>query len=157
MKNWCSFDAMTVRKRTDLRLLNDLLSPISEPWNDVFQTQEKPVNALLSGIYRLLVDGRGRRTWTLGTRFWRQCWNLSHAPTPPRFWGFVAIRAADASRIDAILMMCWVLHRIIDALEDEFEFRGLDCGENCRSIRKSKWEMNDAQNLHRIKQRKGNQ
>ena len=52
---------MTVRKRTDLRLLSDLLSPISEPWNDVFQTQEKPANALFSGIYGLLVDGRGRR------------------------------------------------------------------------------------------------
>ena len=52
---------MTVRKRTDLRLLNDLLSPISEPWNDVFQTQEKPVNALFSGIYGLLVDGKVER------------------------------------------------------------------------------------------------
>ena len=51
---------MTVRKRTDLRLLSDLLSPISEPWNDVFQTQEKPVNALFSGIYGLLVDGRDK-------------------------------------------------------------------------------------------------
>ena len=106
MKNWCSFDAMTVRKRTDLRLLSDLLSPISEPWNDVFQTQEKPVNALFSGIYGLLVDGRDRTTRTLDTRFWRQCWNFSRTPTSPRFWGFVAIRAADASGIDAFLMIC---------------------------------------------------
>ena len=60
MKNWCSFDAMTVRKRTDLRLLSDLLSPISEPWNDVFQTQEKPVNALLKSIYGLFSNGRGK-------------------------------------------------------------------------------------------------
>ena len=64
---------MTVRKRTDLRLLSDLLSPISEPWNDVFQAQEKPVNALLSGIYGLFVDGRDRTARTLDTRFWRQC------------------------------------------------------------------------------------
>ena len=42
MKNWCYFDAMTVRKRKDLRLLSDLLSPISEPWNDVFQTNKSP-------------------------------------------------------------------------------------------------------------------
>ena len=33
---------MTVRKRTDLRLLSDLLSPISEPWNDVFQAKKSP-------------------------------------------------------------------------------------------------------------------
>ena len=42
--------------------MSDLLSPISEPWNDVFQTQEKPVNALFSSIHmdskRLCAAGR---------------------------------------------------------------------------------------------------
>ena len=72
---------MTVRKRTISSLLSDLLSPISEPWNDVFQTQEKPVNALFSGIYGLLVDGRDRTTRTLDTRFWRPLlYQLSYAP-----------------------------------------------------------------------------
>ena len=42
MKNWCSFDAMTVRKRTISSLLSDLLSPISEPWNDVFHANKSP-------------------------------------------------------------------------------------------------------------------
>ena len=42
IKNWCSFDAMTVRKRTDLSLLSGLLSPISEPWNDIFQSNKSP-------------------------------------------------------------------------------------------------------------------
>ena len=52
-------------------------------------------------------SGRGRRIWTLGTRFWRQCWIFSHAPAFPRFWGFVADCAPDDSRIDAFLMI-WI-------------------------------------------------
>ena len=52
---------MTVRKRTDLSLLSGLLSPKSDRGTDRFQAVKKPVNALLSGIYGLLVDGRGRR------------------------------------------------------------------------------------------------
>ena len=42
MNNWCSFDAMTVRKRTISSLLSDLLSPISELWNDVFHANKSP-------------------------------------------------------------------------------------------------------------------
>ena len=55
---------------------------------------------------------------------------MSHAPTFPRFWGFVASRAADDSRIDAFLMICEILHPIFDALDDEFGFHGFGlCGE----------------------------
>ena len=121
-----------------------------------FSCKQKPVNALLSGIYGLFVDGRDRTARTLDTRFWRQCWNLSHTPTSPRFWGFVASRAADASRIDAFLMICEILHPIFDALHDESGFHGLSCGGNCGSVRRSKWQISNAQNLRRIKQRKGN-
>ena len=121
-----------------------------------FSSKEKPVNALLSGIYGLLVDGRDRTTRTLDTRFWRQCWNFSHAPTSPRFWGFVASRTADASGIDAFLMICVILHPIFDALDAEFGFHGLGCGGNCRAVKKARWEICSAQNLRRINQRKGN-
>ena len=79
----------------------------------------------------------------------------SHAPASPRFWGFVASRAADASRIDAFLMICEILHPIFDALDDEFGFRGLGCGGNYESVRRAKWQIGNAQNLRRIKQRKG--
>ena len=50
---------------------------------------------------------------------------MSRAPTSPRFWGFVVDSAADASRIDAFLMICESLHPIFDALDDEFGFHGL--------------------------------
>ena len=53
---------------------------------------------------------------------------MSHAPTSPRFWEFVANGNADASRIDAFLMICEFLHPIFDALDDELGFHGLDCG-----------------------------
>ena len=55
---------------------------------------------------------------------------MSHAPSSPRFWGFVTSRAADASRIDAFLMICEILHPNFDALDDELGFHGLDCGGN---------------------------
>ena len=49
-----------------------------------------------------------------------------------------------------------LLHPIFDALDDEFGFHGLDCGGNCGAVRKAKWQIGNAQNLRRIKQRKGN-
>ena len=47
---------------------------------------------------------------------------FSHAPTSPRFWEFVANVNANASRIDAFLMICEIMHPIFDALDDEFGF-----------------------------------
>ena len=82
---------------------------------------------------------------------------MSHAPAFPRFWGFVASRAADASRIDAFLMICEILHPIFDALHDESGFHGLDCGGECRSVSRARRQVGKVQNLRRIKQRKGNQ
>ena len=62
---------------------------------------------------------------------------------------------ADASKIDAFLMICEILRPVFDALDDEFEFHGLDCGGNYESVRRAKWQIGNAQNLRRIKQRKG--
>ena len=81
---------------------------------------------------------------------------MSHAPTFPRFWGFVANRAADASRIDAFLMIFEILHPIFDALDDELGFHGLVCGGNCRSVRRAKRQIGNAQKMRRINQRKEN-
>ena len=120
-----------------------------------FSCKQKPVNALLSGIYGLSVDGRDRTTRTLDTRFWRQCWIFSRATTSPRFWRFVASRAADAWRIDAFLMICEILHLIFDALYDKFAFHGLGCVGNWESVRRAKEQISKAQKLCRVKQRKG--
>ena len=80
-----------------------------------FSCKQKPVNALLSGIYGLFVDGRDRTARTLDTRFWRQCWIFSHAQSSPRFWGFVAHCPPDDGRIDAFLMM-WLIIRLASML-----------------------------------------
>ena len=53
-------------------------------------------------------------------------------------------------------MICEFLRPIFDALDDEFGFHGLGCEENYRLVRKSRWQISNAQNLRRIKQRKGN-
>ena len=52
-------------------------------------------------------------------------------------------------------MICQILHPIFDALDDEFGFHGLDCGENYGSVRRAKMQVDNAQNMRRIKQRKG--
>ena len=51
-------------------------------------------------------------------------------------------------------MICEFLHPIFDALDDEFGFHGLDCEKNYRPVRKSRWQIGNAQYLRRIKQRK---
>ena len=52
-------------------------------------------------------------------------------------------------------MICEILRPIFDALDDEFGFHGLGCEKNYRPVRKSRWQIGNAQNLRRIKQRKG--
>ena len=62
---------------------------------------------------------------------------------------------ADASKIDAFLMICEILRPVFDALDDEFRFHGLVCGGNWGAGRRARLQMSNAQNLRRIKQRKG--
>ena len=52
-------------------------------------------------------------------------------------------------------MICEILHPIIDALDDEFRFHGLVCDGECRSVERALRQIGNAQNLRRIKQRKG--
>ena len=52
-------------------------------------------------------------------------------------------------------MICEILQPIFDALDGEFRFHGLECTLNCRSVRRAKWQIGNAQKLRRIKQRKG--
>ena len=53
-------------------------------------------------------------------------------------------------------MIFEILHQIIDALDDEIGFHGLGGGGNCGSVKQAKGQIGNAQNLRRIKQRKGN-
>ena len=53
-------------------------------------------------------------------------------------------------------MICEILYLIFDALDDEMRFHGLGYGGNCQSVRRGKRQIDDAQNLRHIKQRKGN-
>lgn len=52
-------------------------------------------------------------------------------------------------------MICEILRPIFDALGDEFGFHGLVFGGNWGSVRETKGQISNAQNL-RIKQRKEN-
>ena len=52
-------------------------------------------------------------------------------------------------------MICEILYLIFDALDDEMRFHGLDFTPNCRSVRRSKGQIGNAQILRRINQRKG--
>jgi hypothetical protein len=52
-------------------------------------------------------------------------------------------------------MICEILRPIFDALDAAFGFHGLGCEKNYRPVRKSKWQIGNAQNLRRINQRKG--
>ena len=52
-------------------------------------------------------------------------------------------------------MICEILRPIFDALDDESGFHGFGCGGNCGSVRRAKGQIGNAQNLRRIKQRKG--
>ena len=52
-------------------------------------------------------------------------------------------------------MICEILHPIFDALDDEFGFHGLVCGGNWGAGRRAMRRLSNAQNLRRIKQRKG--
>ena len=53
-------------------------------------------------------------------------------------------------------MICEILRPIFDALDNESEFHGLGCGGDCGSVRSTMRQLSNAQNLRRIKQRKGN-
>ena len=52
-------------------------------------------------------------------------------------------------------MICEFLRPIFDALDDKIRFHGLNCGRNCESVSRAKWQIGNAQNLRRINQRKG--
>ena len=52
-------------------------------------------------------------------------------------------------------MICEILRPVFDALDDGLGFHGLGCGENLGVVSKEKWEICNAQNLRRSKQRKG--
>ena len=45
---------------------------------------------------------------------------------------------ADASKIDAFLMICEILRPVFDALDDESGFHGLDCSGNCETVGKAR-------------------
>ena len=54
-------------------------------------------------------------------------------------------------------MIYKILHPIFDALDDEFGFHGLGVWRGIAgSVKRAKSQIGNAQNLRRIKQRKGN-
>ena len=55
-----------------------------------------------------LVCGRGRRTWTLGTRFWRDCWSLQKVDCNAIFKSF--LHSCQNTKI--ILMLYWCYWKI---------------------------------------------
>ena len=74
-------------------------------------------------------------------------WRLSHALL------FVLVLSRYFTTLG---MICEILRPIFDALDDEFGFHGLGFGGNWGSVKKTKGQISNAQNLRRIKQRKGN-
>ena len=58
------------------------------------------------------MDGRGRRTWTLGTRFWRHSQIKKTVPIVPPVEPFVALALLNLVPFDALLMLLKILYKI---------------------------------------------